>query len=133
MPGTNAETGKELTGLAHLRQSVRDILTTPIGTRVMRREYGSRLMELVDAPLTPATLTEIYAAAAEALGRWEPRLRVERIRASAAGGGNSAAGGGNPAGLGSLDGGIAKGKVLIDLDGVYLPDGENVRIEGLLI
>ena len=133
MPGTNNETGKELTGLAHLRQSVRDILTTPIGTRVMRRGYGSRLMELVDAPLTPATLTEIYAAAAEALGRWEPRLRVERIRASAAGGGNSAAGGGNTAGLGSLDSGIAKGKVLIDLDGVYLPDGENVRIEGLLI
>jgi len=119
---------------------VRDILTTPIGTRVMRRDYGSRLMELVDAPLTPATLTEIYAAAAEALGRWEPRLRVERIRASAAGGGNSAAGGGNSAagggntaGLGSLDSGIVKGKVLIDLDGVYLPDGENVRIEGLLI
>ena len=126
MPGTDANTGKELTGPAHLRQSVRDILTTPIGTRVMRREYGSRLMELVDAPLTPGTLTEIYAAAAEALGRWEPRLRVERIRASAAGEGNTA-------GLGSLDGGIAKGKVLIDLDGVYLPDGENVRIEGLLI
>ena len=112
MPGTNAETGKELTGPAHLRQSVRDILTTPIGTRVMRRDYGSRL---VDAPLTPATLAEIDAAAAEALGRWEPRLRVERIRATAA--------------QGSLDG----GKVLIDLDGVYLPDGENVRIEGLLI
>lgn len=115
MPGTNAQTGKELTGLAHLRQSVRDILTTPIGTRVMRREYGSRLFELLDAPLTPGTLTEIYAAAAEALARWEPRLRVERIRATV--------------GQGSLDG----GKVLIDLEAVYLPDGENVRIEGLVI
>ena len=82
MPGTDSETGKELTGLAHLRQSVRDILTTPIGTRVMRREYGSRLFELLDAPLTPGVLTEIYAAAAEALGRWEPRLRLTRVRAS---------------------------------------------------
>ena len=114
----NAETGKELTGLAHLRQSVRGILTTPIGTRVMRREYGSRLMGLVDAPLTPATLTDIYAAASAALRRWEPRLRVERIRASIMQG-NDGAG----------------GKVSIDIEGVYLPDGpfssQPVRLEGI--
>ena len=115
MPGTNAETGKELTGMAHLRQSVRDILTTPIGTRVMRRDYGSRLFELLDAPLTPGTLTEIYAAAAEALARWEPRLRVDRIKAHEA---SSSA---------------AAGRVSIDLEGVYLPDGQAVRIEGLVI
>ena len=117
MPGTDAVTGKELTGLAHLRQSVRDILTTPVGTRVMRREYGSRLFELLDAPLTPGTLTEIYAAAQDALRRWEPRLRVERIRATPA--------------QGSSAGGRAEGKILIDLEGVYLPDGEPVRLEGL--
>ncbi len=126
MPGTNNQNGKDLTGLAHLRQSVRDILTTPIGTRVMRREYGSRLFELLDAPLTPGTLTEIYAAAAEALARWEPRLRVARIRASEAVEGNTPA-------QGSDAGGLAKGKISIDLEGVYLPDGEPVRIEGLVI
>ena len=115
MPGTNNQNGRDLTGLAHLRQSVRDILTTPIGTRVMRREYGSRLFELLDAPLTPGTLTEIYATAAEALARWETRLRVDRIKATAA--------------QGRLDG----GKVLIDLEGVYLPDGEAVRIEGIVV
>ena len=115
MPGTNNQNGKDLTGLAHLRQSVRDILTTPIGTRVMRREYGSRLFELLDAPLTPGTLTEIYAEAAEALARWETRLRVDRIKATAV--------------QGRLDG----GKVLIDLEGVYLPDGETVRIEGIVV
>ncbi|MCY4584895.1 MAG: GPW/gp25 family protein [Bryobacterales bacterium] len=120
MPGTNAETGKDLTGLAHLRQSVRDILTTPIGTRVMRREYGSRLFELLDAPLTPATMTEIYAAAAEALARWEPRLRVDRIAASPLAAGNSAVS-------------QASEKILIDIYGAYLPDGEAVRIEGLVI
>ena len=114
MPGTNSQTGKALTVLAHLRQSVRDILTTPIGSRVMRREYGSRLFELIDSPLTPALLTEIYAAASEALGRWEPRLRVEQIRASAAGGGS-------------------RYHILIDLYGVYAPTGEPVQIEGLVI
>ncbi len=122
MPGTNNQNGKDLTGLAHLRQSVRDILTTPIGTRVMRREYGSRLFELLDAPLTPGTLTEIYAAAAEALARWEPRLRVERIHASAAGEGNA-----------ESQGSAAAGRVSIDLEGVYLPGGQPVRIEGLVI
>ena len=115
MPGMHAETGRVLTGLAHLRQSVTDILTTPIGTRVMRRDYGSRLWELVDTPLTPGTLSEIYAAASEALGRWETRLRVERIRARRA------------------QGSAAGGHVLIDLEGEYLPDGEPVRLEGIVI
>ncbi len=115
MPGMSNQTGRALEGIDHVRQSVRDILTTPIGTRVMRREYGSRLFELLDAPLTPGTLTEIYAAAAEALARWEPRLRVERIRATPA------------------QGGTSRHHVLIDLYGVYLPDGQAVQIEGLVV
>ncbi len=104
-------TGKELTGLAHLRQSVADILTTPIGSRVMRRDYGSRLWELVDAPLTPGALSEIYAAVAEALGRWETRLRLTRVKA------------------GRTD----AGRVTIDLEGEYLPDGEPIRLEGIIV
>ena len=111
MPGTNAMTGKELTGIAHLRQSVADILTTPIGTRVMRRDYGSRLWELVDAPLTPGALSEIYAAAAEALGRWETRLRLTRVKASR----------------------TDAGRVTIDLEGEYLPDGEPILLEGIVV
>ncbi len=51
--GMNAATGRNLTGLDHLHQSIADILSTPIGTRVMRRDYGSRLPELIDAPMTP--------------------------------------------------------------------------------
>ncbi|MEW7978507.1 MAG: GPW/gp25 family protein [Candidatus Sedimenticola endophacoides] len=51
MQGMHAITGQHLAGEAHLRQSIIDILTTPLGTRVMRRDYGSRLFELVDAPI----------------------------------------------------------------------------------
>jgi phage baseplate assembly protein W len=51
MIGVNNRTGKALDGMEHLKQSVQDILTTPLGTRVMRREYGSRLFELIDAPI----------------------------------------------------------------------------------
>ena len=112
MTGTNAQTGKELTGLAHLRQSVRDILTTPIGTRVMRRDYGSRLHELVDAPLSPELQTDIYAAVTDALGLWEPRLRIERVKVVAA-----------PA--------DSDAHMLIDIIGIYLPTGETVRLEGI--
>jgi phage baseplate assembly protein W len=81
MRGTDATTGKALSGLDHLKQSIRDILTTPIGSRVMRRDYGSRLFELVDAPLNRRTILELYAATVEALNAWEKRLLVQQVQA----------------------------------------------------
>ncbi len=35
--GMSRDTGEALTDLDHIRQSVRDILLTPVGSRVMRR------------------------------------------------------------------------------------------------
>lgn len=85
MTGMSAHTGRHLELDAHIRQSVRDILTTPIGSRVMRREYGSLLPELVDQPLNNATLLRVYAAAAIAIMRWETRIRLQRISVSTLG------------------------------------------------
>ena len=79
MSGMNTHSGGELDGIEHLKQSIRDILTTPIGTRVMRRSYGSRLFELVDAPINRRTIASIYAATAEALRKWEPRFILKRV------------------------------------------------------
>lgn len=79
MIGTDARTGRQLEGEAHLRQSIADILTTPVGTRVMRRDYGSVLPELIDQPFNGATRMRMYGATATALMRWEPRIRVTRI------------------------------------------------------
>lgn len=79
MAGMNRNTGRSTSGLEHIRQSMADILTTPIGSRVMRREYGSLLPELIDQPLTDATLLQAYSAIVMALLRWEPRIRIERI------------------------------------------------------
>lgn len=79
MIGTDAATGKHLDGLDHLRQSIADIITTPLGSRVMRRTYGSLLMQLIDQPFTGATAVRLYASVAEALMRWEPRIRVLRL------------------------------------------------------
>lgn len=41
--GMNSATGKTITDTEHLRQSVQDILITPQGSRIARREYGSLL------------------------------------------------------------------------------------------
>lgn len=79
MPGMNAISGETLAEFDHIRQSIRDILTTPIGSRVMRREYGSMLAELIDQPLNDATLLRAYAASVMAITRWEPRVRVLRV------------------------------------------------------
>lgn len=51
MRGMDAKTGKVLEGIDHLKQSIIDILTTPVNSRIMRRSYGSRLLELVDKPI----------------------------------------------------------------------------------
>lgn len=50
--GMNRATGAAIADLDHTRQSLSDILGTPIGSRVMRRDYGSLLSDLIDQPQT---------------------------------------------------------------------------------
>jgi hypothetical protein len=111
MIGIDAATGKPLSGEAHLRQSIVDILTTPVGSRVMRREYGSMLYRLVDAPLTPALLVQIYAATVDALTKWEPRIRVTRVQAETA----------------------DSGHVSLTITARRLVDGRAVTLEGIVL
>lgn len=79
MPGMSRDTGGALDRLTHLRQSIADILSTPIGSRVHRRDYGSNLPRLVDRPINQSLVADLIAATAEALNRWEPRIRVDRV------------------------------------------------------
>jgi len=76
----NRETGAALGLVEHIAQSITDILTTRIGTRVMRREYGSLLPELVDQPFNDFTRLQVYAATVMALMRWEIRISLSRIQ-----------------------------------------------------
>lgn len=78
MSGMNATTGRKLDDVDHIRQSIKDILTTRIGSRVMRRDYGSLLPELIDHPANPANLLRLQAASIMAILRWEPRVRITR-------------------------------------------------------
>ena len=69
----------------HLQQSIGDILNTPIGTRVMRLEYGSKCPRLVDRPINQSWKLEVYVAVVEALGRWEPRIKVRQVHVNSVG------------------------------------------------
>lgn len=79
MRGMSHTTGRAIDNLGHLSQSIARILTTPRGSRIARRDFGSDLYQLVDAPLNPSTRVRLFSAAATALMRWEPRLKVTRI------------------------------------------------------
>jgi phage baseplate assembly protein W len=111
MRGMSRETGKHIDDLEHLKQSIIDILTTPVGSRVMCREYGSNLFYLTDRPINRELFPQIYAAVAESLGRWEPRLKLEKIIIEE----------------------IKEGKITLSLRGLYLLTQQTVNIERLII
>jgi phage baseplate assembly protein W len=105
MIGMNAETGRGTDGIDHLYQSINKILTTPVGSRVERRDFGSELPELVDAPNNPANRVRLFSAIATALMRWEPRLSLTRVTLQAPG----------------ID-----GTQMIDIEGVTTETGDKV-------
>lgn len=74
--GMNQLTGEALNDLDHIRQSVRDIFLTPVGTRVMRRRYGSLLSALIDQPQNEALRLQIMSACYMAILQWEPRVKL---------------------------------------------------------
>lgn len=83
MTGMSRLSGAVLSGIDHIRQSITDILSTPIGTRLGRRDYGSLIPDLIDQPMTAANILRIYAAAAVAISRHEDRIRLRRIAITA--------------------------------------------------
>lgn len=78
----------------------------------MRREFGSRLPDLVDNPMGEFLKVELFAATAEALARWEPRFRLDRVYLSEA---------------------SAVGRIVLTLEGRILLNDEPVRLEGIEI
>ncbi|MCL8301418.1 GPW/gp25 family protein [Pseudomonas mosselii] len=106
MIGMDRRTGQPLSGVAHLRQSIEDILTTPLGSRRMRPEYGSQLRRYVDLPVNEGWKSAVQAEVAGALGRWEPRLKLERVKVVA----------------------VLDGQVSLALSGRYLGDDALVEV-----
>ena len=65
--------------LPNVEDCIRLILGTRLGERVYRPEFGSRLSELVFAPMNTQTLLLIRLYVEEALEMWEPRIIIDGI------------------------------------------------------
>jgi phage baseplate assembly protein W len=89
MIGMNANTGRWISGIDHLVQSIGDVLMTPIGLRIERRPYGCEVTELIDQPLNATNRLRIYAASAHALMTWEPRIILTAMQLEIAADGTS--------------------------------------------
>lgn len=104
--GMNAKTGRAIYDINHLNQSVKDILTTPLVSRLMRLNYGSTIFEFLDSPAHNQSPIQLYAAIATALVRFEPRLQLTRIQISSQ----------------------ANGQSIIDIEGSQLVNGQRKAV-----
>ncbi|MGW0094865.1 GPW/gp25 family protein [Streptomyces sp. NPDC003328] len=69
-------------GAALVRQSVRIILVTEPGERLMRPDFGCGLRQFLTAPNTPGTRAAIARAVEESLSTWEPRITLLAVDVS---------------------------------------------------
>ena len=98
---TNDQTGRRIGLKEHIAQSIKNILFTRIGSRLMREDYGSLLPELIDMPMTQTVIALCHQAAVTAfqpqrqallvvialchqaavtaIAAWEPRITVRSI------------------------------------------------------
>jgi uncharacterized protein len=81
-PRMNPQGGLALTNQNNeLIQSIQIILSTSPGQRVMRPTFGCRLQELVFFPNNGQTAIQARRYVEEALGMWEPRIKVTKVDA----------------------------------------------------
>ena len=100
-------TGRSLqTEQQSIQQSLQDIITTPIGSRVMRREYGSLIFELLDQPINDALVLKCYSAIYTAVSTWENRINISQITAS----------------------GVDGTGLVFDIEGVYKTTGQEMNL-----
>lgn len=64
-----------------IRESILIILGTEKGERVMRPDFGCDLHKLVFAPNNTSTATRAIHYVEEALKKWEPRIKLNKVDA----------------------------------------------------
>ncbi|WP_274919552.1 GPW/gp25 family protein [Streptomyces sp. WZ-12] len=76
----NADATVALTsGPREIEQAIHIILTTRLGERAMRPEFGCNVHSLLFAPLDATTAGQAVYETQTALERWEPRIEVDHI------------------------------------------------------
>lgn len=73
--GVAAEAGPE-----KLRDNVVHILLTGLGERVMRRDYGAGLRQLLHEPVSDALLSVVQHQVIKAIAQGEPRVEVTSLK-----------------------------------------------------
>lgn len=78
--GVDARGGIALSeGGEELDASIRMILSTAPGERIMRPDFGCAIWELLFAPVNANSLGLMREAVREAVTRWEPRVELEDV------------------------------------------------------
>lgn len=75
--GVAQESGEE-----KLKENIIHILLTGVGERVMRRDYGGGLRELVHDPNNDALRALVQHQVAKSVSQWEPRVLVQAVTIS---------------------------------------------------
>jgi len=60
-------------------ESINRILKTPLGSRVMRPDFGSKLYELRDRKLNDEYKLKAIRYTYEAITKWEPRVKMDKV------------------------------------------------------
>src|SRR5690606_16951648 len=66
-------------GTSDLDDSIRVVLLTAPGERLMRPGFGCRIWDLLFEPVTANLIGLIREAVRDALAQWEPRIEVEDV------------------------------------------------------
>jgi phage baseplate assembly protein W len=73
------KTGEYVQGWARIKQSIETILTTRIGTRLMRLWWGSSFINMQDKPGNEEVMMAGMMAAISAINTYEPEFKVTRV------------------------------------------------------
>ena len=76
------QNGVSISELESIQQSIQDIVTTPLGSRVMRRDYGSIIPDLIDQPMSDVLKVKIFSAIYTPVTRREERISIESMKVS---------------------------------------------------
>ena len=105
--GVAVEAGPE-----KLRDNVVHILLTSLGERVMRRDYGAGLRQLVHDPVNDALLSVVQHQVIKAISQAEPRVEVAAVRVGAHRHGSATV----TEGTGSLGGELPGDAVIVEVE-----------------
>lgn len=72
----------EASGIDKIRQSIFQILGTDKGSRVMRRDFGSQIRQLVFFPMDPSMQAILEHYIQDAIEKYEKRVEVGEIKMS---------------------------------------------------